>query len=147
MKVDLDLLPVKKDLLVGLYNPVVSNAAGVSEVIFDVSENGSNVVHQDFTSAASAQAYFTDHPLDLGALGGIGSSLDLVVSMQVRTTVAGASFAAGLLIGDPPPLASSGPADLIAHMASFGGAPAGGGDPAVTDPTTGATPVLLAHPT
>jgi hypothetical protein len=52
----LDVLAVKQDLLIGLYNPVVTGGGGVTEVLFDVFENGNNLVHQDFNSAAAAQA-------------------------------------------------------------------------------------------
>jgi hypothetical protein len=128
-------LAVKQDLLIGLFDPV-TKGSGFTNLAFTVQENGTTVVSKDFTSTevAQAKAYFTDRPLDLGSLSSM-SSLDLTIDLQVTTNSTGSGFEAGLLIGDPPPNASSNAAfdRLVSAIASFGGsAPVAG--PVATAP-------------
>jgi hypothetical protein len=126
VKVDLNQLSDRQDLLVGLYHPFASGK-GVTQVTLDISANGSDLFHEAFSSASAAVAFFSDHPLDLGSLahGGIigqGDLLDLKVTLGVTSNSAGSAFDAGFLIGDPPPgLAPPGLSVVapMSHPASF----------------------------
>ena len=65
---DLTKLATKGHLIVGLSTDGVG--AGVTGVTFDLFEDGKDVIHKAFTTAAAATAYFTNDAIDLGALAG-----------------------------------------------------------------------------
>ena len=67
LTVDLTQLPVRQDLLVGLYDGVAVGS-GFTKLTFDIYADGADVLHQAFSSVAAATAYFTDHAIDLGSL-------------------------------------------------------------------------------
>jgi hypothetical protein len=95
---DQALLAAQPDLLFSLYHPTTSGS-GTSGIVFSVSANGTNLVSENFASAAAATTWFTDHPLDLGTIAG-ASAIDLHVALSITSTRPGSSFDAGFLVAD-----------------------------------------------
>ena len=62
--------------------------------------NGTQVETQSFTSVAAADAYFTDHPLDLGQLS--GTTLDVDIHLSEVFSTAGSGYAFGIVAGEAP---------------------------------------------
>jgi hypothetical protein len=121
---------VKQNLLVGLYNPVVTGAAvGVTDVVLGVYANGSQIENLDLGNGTAAKAALTDDVLNLGSLSSApfgGSTLDLKITLGVTTNTVSSGFDVGLLIGNPPSGSSSaGLLNLVSAMAGFGGSAAG----------------------
>ena len=87
-----DLSP-SGDLILGLYNPHGTDAAGVTGATLTVSGNG-------ITPATFSIADFAGHGFKLGALSTTGT-LDLTLTLQVQTTAAGAGFFGNIIVGDP----------------------------------------------
>jgi hypothetical protein len=102
--VDLTKLTPLQDLVVGFYGGTAVGT-GVTGVTFDLYADGVDVIHQTFSDAASAKAYFTNNAVDVGALG-VGtlssSTLTLKASLSVTSTSAGSGFFGSLIVGDPP---------------------------------------------
>jgi hypothetical protein len=121
LNIDLSQLSSKKDLIVGLFNPVATGA-GFTDLQFSIKASGVTI-SKDFTDLASATAYFTNDALDLGSLAAApfnaNNLLTIDITMSVTTAAAGDSFSAQALIGDPPP-ASAGAAHMASLMAAFG---------------------------
>ena len=99
LSVDASQLSGSDDLIIGLFNP--KGIASVMSVVFDVSANGTSLLHQSFNSATAARSYFTDHALDLGTVSSLssGGPIGLSVSLQETTSASGTGVFTGLLIG------------------------------------------------
>jgi hypothetical protein len=97
---DQALLSAHQDLLVSLYAPT-GGGAGITGIDFSITENGSTLVSRDFVSIKSATTYFTDHPIQLGAVGS-STAVSLQVSLAVTSVKPGAGFDAGFLIAERP---------------------------------------------
>jgi hypothetical protein len=97
--VDLSQFASEKDLLVGFYQGT-QVGAGVSDLTLDITANGTDVFHQEFTNSAAAVAFFTDHTLDLGIMTAFGSALDIAASMTTTEASPGAGLDFGLLIAN-----------------------------------------------
>ena len=83
-------------LILGLLNPT-STGDGFDSLTFTMMENTSTLLQQEtFTSLAEANAYFTDDPIDLGAISDLQS---VEFSMSVTTTNPGDSYYASLIYG------------------------------------------------
>ncbi len=107
VQVDLTHLANRQDLMVGLYHPVAVGTH-VTDVYLDIQANGTDLLHQDFPTAAAAVHYFTDHAFDFGSLAhtsslGASDTLNVTVTLSVTSSAPGSGFDAGILIGDPPP--------------------------------------------
>jgi hypothetical protein len=117
-------LTTRGELVVGLYNATVVGG-GFSSLTFDLYADGTDIVHESFSSVANAEAFFSDDALDLGSLATapLGSTpLSLRAVMSVTGSSAGGGFDASLLFGNPA--ASSGVlsfAQAAAGMASSNG--------------------------
>ena len=97
--VDPNQLAASKDLILGLYHPTQSGTGG--SLVFDVTINGADVVHQGFTGLSSATAYFTNHALDLGSVAGFAMNgpISVGVTLAETNTAANSGLAFGLLLG------------------------------------------------
>jgi hypothetical protein len=125
--VDLSKLAKRRDLLIGLDHGTVAGS-GFTGLTFDLFADGVDVIHQAFTSAATAQSYFTDHAIDVGSLakGALsGNTLTLQAVMSVTSASAGSGFYGGLVIGDPALAATAPSLGFIQTMAGFGADPVG----------------------
>jgi hypothetical protein len=71
-------------------------AGGVTGISLTATGNGTNLLSSPINSASQ----FTDHSINLGALGTSGT-LDVVLTLTVDTKAAGAGFFADFLLGDP----------------------------------------------
>ena len=90
------------ELFVGFYNGATSGK-GFTSMKFDLFIDGADVIDKTFTSASDAMTYFTDHPIDLGALeSGAGGTLTFSATMVVTTDAANSGFYGELILGDPP---------------------------------------------
>jgi hypothetical protein len=87
------------DLMVGLYNASVIGD-GFTSLTFDISAQGHDLMHDVFTTAAAATAFFTDNAIDLGSLA--TDLPNVSVSLTVVSDVAGGGFAGEMIFGDPP---------------------------------------------
>jgi len=89
----------------GLYKGTVTGT-GVTGVTFDLYADGTHEIQEQFTSAAAAKAWFTDHAFDLGSLvSGFplgGDTLTLKAVLTVTSNSAGSGFYGDIIIGDPP---------------------------------------------
>jgi hypothetical protein len=94
---------------------------GFASMTFDLFADNVDVIHETFTSAAAAVAFFTDDAIDVGSLASgslSGSNLTLQAVMSITTTKAGQGFSGNLIIGDPPGAAK--PAGLVQAISGFG---------------------------
>ncbi|MGI8841123.1 MAG: hypothetical protein ACR2F8_10155, partial [Caulobacteraceae bacterium] len=144
--VDLTKLAARQDLPVGLYDGKVKGA-GFTGLTFDLYADGMDVVHQAFTSAAAAQSYFTDHPIDLGSLASgalSGNSLTLRAVLSVTSASGGSGFYGDLILGDPPAAATpaAAPQRFAQAMAGLGAAGAGASPTAFAEARREAHPML-----
>jgi hypothetical protein len=91
-----------QDLKIGLFGGTYTgSSAGVTGVTLDISANGATLVDESFSSGAAAAAYFHNHAIDLGSLGGsLYSSgvLDVMAQLTVTTDSAGSGFYGKLAI-------------------------------------------------
>jgi hypothetical protein len=92
------LLAAQPDLLLSLYGPTTMGS-GITEIDFAVSANGTTLLSEAFASGAAATAWFTDHPIDLGSIGG-APTVDLQVALSVTSNRPGSFFDAGFLAAD-----------------------------------------------
>ena len=77
-------------LTLGLLDFTGYAQGGAFALTFDVSNSGTSLVHQSFDTLSSADAYFSDHALDLGRFSG---HVDLAITFQVSgATAQGAGF-------------------------------------------------------
>ena len=75
-----------------------SFGTGFTSLALTVSVGGTVVITQNFTTLASAQAYFNNDALDLGVIAA-SSSLAVTVSTSLVTSTLGAGFAEEYLLG------------------------------------------------
>ena len=118
---DLTQLAVRHDLIVGLYGGTASGS-GFSSATLDLYADGTDIVHQTFTTQSALVTYFTNHAIDLGSLasGGLsGATLSFKAVLTIPENTAGSTFDGGLIIGDPPPQEH---AMVASHLALDGGA-------------------------
>jgi hypothetical protein len=88
--------------VLGLYDGAITDAAGVSQVTLNVTENGQMMVMQNYSGAGAVTA-FTDGVPMLSEAGFTNSGTATVkVSLTVTTTAAGAGFSGDFIFGDPP---------------------------------------------
>lgn len=104
LTVDLTRLSVRHDLMVGFYDPT-TEGGGFSGLTLDLYADGTDVLHQSFTSVTAADAYFTDHAVDLdslstGALSGAPLTLLAIVTMAAVSDNNG--YGLNLLLGEAP---------------------------------------------
>jgi hypothetical protein len=112
--VALNLLTTRGNLLIGLYGGD-GFGSGVTSVTFTLSVDGEpDAIDETFTSAAAAQAYFTDDALppigslaDGSTLVGTNNTLNVVATLSVTTDAADSGFFGDLIIGDPPSVSTS----------------------------------------
>src|SRR5207253_8269133 len=100
--VDTTVMTPGQDLVLGFYKGTL--ATGFTSLTLDVYVNGVDEVHQAFTSASAAKAFFTDNSIDLGQIGAgdlTGSTLNIQAVMSISTSKAGAGLFGGVMIGDP----------------------------------------------
>ena len=114
------------DLILGLLAPDVTGD-GFSNLVFTVTVNGVEKVDQTFTSLWSAETYFTDNAIDLGAFAG-QAALKVLVSMDVTTNVFGETFDSNFVLGGQAVTSTSltvpdGAASLLLSPASPGQGP------------------------
>jgi hypothetical protein len=127
--VDLTQLAALHDLVVGFSHGDVLGT-GVTGVTLNLYADGTDVVDETFSSAAAAQAYFTDDAVDLGSLATgplAGSTLTLNAVLTVTSTSAGSGSYGDLIIGDPPAAAKQATATqaFVAAMADVGAGSSG----------------------
>jgi len=121
--IDLTQLVNRKDLILGFYNGEgFGSWSGYAEL--RVVADGITEVDQIFSSAASAQAFFTDKTLNLGSLAAGqplgGDTLTLNVSLTVNLSYPNSGFSGSLIIGDPPATPQGAPPGVFAQaMAGF----------------------------
>ena len=86
----------KMDLILGLLSSA-SSGKGFDSLTFSVVENTTNQLQlQTFTSLASANAYFTDHPFDFGPSTALQS-----LQLTLTATISGNdSYTPTLLVGE-----------------------------------------------
>ncbi len=123
MTVNLSLTPKNQDLFIGFYGSVATGA-GFTSLSFDVTANGTNILHRTFGSLADATAYFSDHAIDTGwsptsGPGGASGSAQIGVILSMTTASPGDGFTANLLVGDAQPLAATA-AGMVSAMAAMG---------------------------
>jgi hypothetical protein len=94
---------VGNDVLIGLLSGIPSSGHGFDSLSFTILENGGIVDQQIFPSPAAANAYFTDHLINLGApaVGGDGS-MDLEFDMSMNMSGSGDGYLANLVVGTVP---------------------------------------------
>jgi hypothetical protein len=94
IKVALNSTDLARDLVVGLYG-----GTGAAGGTLDINANGTDT---KFTfTGATADAFFNDHPIDLGSLSGSAYAagvLDLTVTLQVTTPSPGSAFHGGVIV-------------------------------------------------
>jgi Ca2+-binding RTX toxin-like protein len=119
MTLDVTQIGSPQELFLGLSDPRVLGA-GVTGVTLDVSADGTTLLHQTFASAAAAQAYFTNHRLDLGSLAGpdlFSDTLGLAIVLNVTSTSQGSGFFADFMLGqasaDPLGVTGTASADIL----------------------------------
>ncbi len=94
-------LAAGQHLQLGLLNPSLVGG-GFQSMKFEVDEQGSPIITQTFTDAATATAYFTDHALDLGAPTATGSTgTDITIDYSV-TSSSNQTFQSELVIAGVP---------------------------------------------
>ena len=135
--IDLDpsKFPASGNLEVGLFNQTTLGAGLKSLAVTITGATGTGDVtlfSQTFTTLASAQAFFTDNAISLGALSGLpraGGVVQLSLTVTLQTDTVGEGFYGQVIIGDPPTAA---PAHQFVHaMAGLGAAAAGSAAPPV----------------
>jgi hypothetical protein len=70
------------EVVVGLLDFTGRDAGAATDLMFTVSNFGSTILSQGFTSLGAADAYFTDHALSLGGLAG---NVDLSMTFSMTT--------------------------------------------------------------
>ena len=97
----IDSTQLSGDLVAGLLGSQTFGA-GFSSLDFSISENGTLVPGsiQHFTAATlgNAQIFFSDHALDLGTIFS-STTLQIVVTLDLKTTTATTGFGANFLLG------------------------------------------------
>lgn len=109
------------DLVLGLLSSRYTGAGMVTLLI--TLNNGSAGIDQAFESFAMAQAYFNDHPLNLGSAQGdlaAGSSLTLDITLNVIPSYGDSSFDPGVAVGAPVPLTSTPEPSTLMLLAAGG---------------------------
>lgn len=129
MTVNLSLTPKNQDLLIGLHDPVATGA-GFTSLSFDVTANGTNILHRAFGSLIDAKAYFSDHAVDTGwsptsGPGGASGSAQIGIILSMTTASPGDGFTVNLLVGDSQPLAIT-VAGMASAMAAMGASSSAG---------------------
>jgi hypothetical protein len=84
-------------LELGLFLGTASH--GVTGVTLDIQVNGIDLLNMSFSSGSAATTYFSDHPINLGSLGGAayaGGTMDFRSELTVTGT--GGGFWGGLLV-------------------------------------------------
>ncbi len=125
LTVDLTKLASRADLVAGFYDSLVVGY-GFASLTFTLKGDGATLISQTFTTAAAAQAFFTDEAIDLGSLisGPLsGNTLTLQATFSITTNTPGSGFYSQFIIGDPPPTAPA-PASasrFVAAMVTLGG--------------------------
>ena len=138
---DLTQLAVAQDLVLGLFDPVVSGN-GFTDLLFDLRLQGNAVLHQHFTDVSAAETYFTDHAIDFGPIGFPSSTLAVELDLQVTTAAAGDGFAFGALVADPPPALGA----LMSSAAAFAAPSSGFTSPTSPSPTGDGLPLFTLAP-
>lgn len=87
------------DLILGLFAPAVAYGANISDVHLTVIAGSLPGIDVDFSNAADAQAYFSDHAIDLGSLGGTTTSLHIEIALSVTATGSGSGFTSNFVLG------------------------------------------------
>jgi hypothetical protein len=95
---DLSTFSPASDLIMGLDNPQATGS-GFTSLEFSVREQNTAVLDKTFTTLASANSYFADHPMDLGAIRARGTPLTLTFMLAVTGTQAGSGFQNSLIFG------------------------------------------------
>jgi len=105
------------ELLLGLLDFTGRDAGGAVNIRFNVSNFGTSLLSESFTSLDAADAFFTDHALDLGGFSG---NVDLLMSFTLTGRLdQGADFSyllAGGALTEPVPE----PADWALMLAGLG---------------------------
>jgi hypothetical protein len=91
-----------QDLKIAFIGGKDSGATSITDVHLTVAIGDTTLVNQDFSTAASALTWFTDNPVDLGALSSFsaGGVIDLSVMLSVTSTSAAAYFAGTMVVGN-----------------------------------------------
>ncbi len=102
------------DLLVGLLNPTMAGVGlqNADTITFQITDNGSVLRDELFTSNAAFLSYFQDNVLNLGAenMGLNGGNLNLEFSLDFSSAASGTGFSTDLVFGNqivPTPEPSS----------------------------------------
>ena len=94
------------DLILGLIAPDI-NTTDLSDLVFTVTINGVEKVDQTFTSLWSAETYFTDNAIDLGAFAG-QSAIQVVTSLTLDSyNSIGEGFDTNFVLGEQAPAPTS----------------------------------------
>jgi len=91
-----------QDLKIAFIGGKDAAAAAITDVHLTVSIGDTTLVNQDFSSAASALTWFTDNPVDLGALSSLsgGGDFGLSVMLSVTSTSAASYFVGTMVVGN-----------------------------------------------
>jgi hypothetical protein len=91
-----------QDLKIAFIGGKDAAAASITDVHLTVAIGDTTLVNQDFSTAASALTWFTDNPVDLGALSSFsaGGVIDLQVMLSVTSTSAASTFGGTMVVGN-----------------------------------------------
>ncbi len=70
----------KGDLLLGLIAPLDGAPTGFQQIDFTVTLDGAEVVNEAFTSLVTADAFFDDQVINLGAVSGVADLTSRMIS-------------------------------------------------------------------
>jgi hypothetical protein len=106
MTIDPSLLTNPKDLIVGFYNGAAIGS-GFQALSINIAANGTTLLAKAFT-AATASAFFTDDPLDLGSILGLEANglVNLKITLSETVASANSGYFSNFIVGDPPHLGS-----------------------------------------
>jgi hypothetical protein len=93
----LDTTTISGNLIVGLLDSQTLGT-GFTSLNFTIIENGRTVENDTFTSLSAAQAFFTNHVLDLGTFAS-GPTLSLGMNFDLITSAAASGFGEDFLVG------------------------------------------------
>ena len=143
---DASKLPASGNLEIGFFDPTVLGSGFKSLTLTISGNNGSadvTLFTQTFTTVASAESFFGDHAISLGALSSLpraGGEVQLFIHVDIQTDAAGEGFYGQVILGDPP--SATGHASRFAqHMAGLA-ASAGGSPGAVATAAATREPML-----
>jgi hypothetical protein len=96
-------LASNEEVAIGLYDGDSVAAAGVTNILLDVTENSHSLVDKSFASAGDAQSYFMDNAFsDQLLLSPGGGAADFSVSLTVSADAANSGFYGDFIIGGVP---------------------------------------------